>query len=73
MTAMSRKFYVNLATKYKGYKPSKGTPAYAMWLTLMVATTNVIAEGNPAFDKQRFLVACGLDEHEAMATAGALA
>lgn len=70
MTAMSRKFYKNLAEKYTIYKPSKGTPAYAMWLTLMVATTKVIAEGNPAFDQHRFLVACGLDHHEAMAAAG---
>lgn len=70
MTAMSRKFYVALATSYAGYQPSKGTPAYSMWLSLMVATTNVIADGNPAFDRHKFLVACGLTDHEAMAAAG---
>lgn len=68
---MSRKFYAALAAKYSGYKPSKGTPAYSMWLTLMVATTNVISEGNPAFDRHMFLVSCGLDDHEVMAVAGA--
>lgn len=71
MTAMSRKFYQALAAKYKGYRPAKGTQAFSMWLTMLVATTNVIAEGNPAFDRHRFLTAAGLDNQEAMALADA--
>jgi hypothetical protein len=71
MTAMSRKFYQSLAVRYKAHRPDKGTHAYPTWLTMVVATANVISEGNPSFDRHRFLTACGMTDHEVMAAAGA--
>ena len=61
MTAMSRKFYQALAARYKAEKPSVHAQSYPMWVQMVFATTSTIAEGNPAFDKQRFLLSCGVE------------
>lgn len=59
MTAMSRKFYQALAARYKAEMPSVHAQSYDMWLTMVYASVSVIAEGNPAFDRERFLKAAG--------------
>ena len=59
MTAMSRKFYQALAARYKSEMPSAHAQSYEMWLGMVYATVSVIAEGNPAFDRERFLKAAG--------------
>jgi hypothetical protein len=59
MTAMSRKFYNALAKKFDEVRPAHPNQ-YVTWLLMVTATVNVIAEGNPSFDKARFLRACGV-------------
>ena len=62
MTAMSRKFYQRLAAEFKRQKPNQFAPSYDMWITMVFASANVITEGNPAFDLNRFLIAAGVPE-----------
>lgn len=69
MTAMSRRFYQALAKEYKSVKPGPGPKLdadFAVWLRMVTSTTKVIAQGNPAFDKVRFLTACGVTEEYAL-------
>jgi hypothetical protein len=63
MTSMSRKFYKALAAKYAKLRPvpTDSAPAYEMWEAMVIGTVNCIAEGNPSFDRARFLDACGHD------------
>lgn len=68
MTAMSRKFYTALAKKYSDHLPAHPN-SYSMWLTMVTATTNTISEGNPSFDKVRFMRACGVKDETATSTA----
>lgn len=57
---MSRKFYQALAKRFKDERPSEWATSYPMWVTMVYATMSVIAEGNPAFDRTKFLLACGV-------------
>lgn len=68
MTAMSRKFYQSLAARFKSERPSAHAASYDMWITMVYASASVIMDGNPAFNLQRFLLACGVPG-EAAATA----
>jgi hypothetical protein len=70
MTAMSRKFYERLAARYRSERPSEFAPGYDMWVNMVVATTFVISEGNPAFDRAKFMKASGMASIEAKVQAG---
>lgn len=59
MSALSRKFFVALAERFKAQQPSPHAQSWDMWVDMVMAASSAIAEGNPAFDRRRFLMACG--------------
>jgi hypothetical protein len=70
MTAMSRKFYQKLAAEFKARQPSEESPeAWVMWHRMVRSTTDVISEGNPSFDRARFLTASGMPDKSVSAYA----
>lgn len=72
MSSMSRKFYQSLAKRFLAARPSVHAQSYPMWVDMVVAATGAIAEGNPAFDRDRFWKACGMPDVEP-ALAGSVA
>lgn len=64
MSALSRRFYVALAAKYKDAKPGgpEDSTAYQVWLHMILLTANTINGMAAPFDKARFLTACGVDD-----------
>lgn len=61
MSALSKRFFVALAAKYREKRPSDKYPdALQQWTIMVVATAMVLKEQAPSFDKARFLEACGV-------------
>ncbi len=59
--AESRGLYRALAVGYQSARPPLDeTTGYAVWLHMVYITANALALRNEAFDKGRFLAACGV-------------
>lgn len=71
MTAMSRKFYQKLAAEFSARRPDEeaSPEAWLMWHRMVRGTTDVISEGNPSFDRARFLTASGMPDKSVSAYA----
>lgn len=66
--AMSRRFYRNLAAKFKANKPTHEAGLSAseyelmvsVWAAMVLSVMSVIEEEAPSFDKVRFAEAAGI-------------
>lgn len=57
--AMSRRFFKDLAQRYKLSKPPLDGPSRDVWRGMILDTCHAIELENPSFQRQRFLEACG--------------
>jgi hypothetical protein len=57
---MSRKHYIQIAAMLKGNKPADASEL-ALWNTIVRELAYTFASDNSAFDRSRFLSACGMD------------
>lgn len=58
--AMSRRFYRNLAERYKAIQPQEDHPSFHMWGTMVLETAEQIKAENPSFRTDIFLMAAGV-------------
>lgn len=61
---MTRKDYEKIAKVFNQTKPRKGTDysdttAQVAWLRVVHGITEMLAEDNPSFNREKFLKACG--------------
>lgn len=65
---MGKSMLETLAARYENLRPTEDLDAadgdsytpYQVWHAMVVNTADVLAMGNPRFDRQRFYKACGL-------------
>lgn len=69
----SRKLYVALAEKYRELRPKENDPEWSTWVVMICATANVLRHDNSGFDRQKFLLACGMGALQAHVATDTLA
>ena len=61
MAALSRKFYEDIAARFRNLKPSgENTPQHVTWEAMVAETANAVTASGSTFNRQRFYEACGL-------------
>ena len=56
--ALSKRFFNTLALRFNGLRGEYDDDGAAMWIEMVHATADAIAEESPTFDRARFLKAC---------------
>jgi hypothetical protein len=70
MAALSRKFFIDLAHRYRdAAPPSDAAQLRAMWLHCVTVTASAIAQQSAQFNHERFYEACGVADHEVLTEA----
>jgi hypothetical protein len=70
--ALTRRFFTNLAHKFRDAKPATGadSTAVAVWAHMVTITAGSLAEQNAMFNYAKFYEACGMDDAAVARVAG---